>query len=297
MRLLPPGPRPRSSRSVVIDSDGQIWDTDDHALHLRLGASPGDGFDLPGYLAQSLGWVALSALGNRIVIRLNPLVAVPAAMITLRRFLAARPEASVALVAGGAVQLIGKGAEAEASLARQFASVHPRIGPRFTSNRLELGHLFRDQRKQLLGTLSRGRSLSHRRSVDREAALQLALADPSGRTNVNIAHPSTNGTFHWTTEFLAPKVTFFDDDDRRRLVGVAMKDSPDRDYGSWCSRFYEDVLGTGEPSLDRVQARIHRRFGPPVDTCYLRLVQSYPTADGGWIVLSSTEQITLELVA
>ena len=97
------------TKSIVIDDDGQAWDIRDHSLHLRLGARPDGSFDIAGFLADSAGWVALSIRGSRLLARLNPLIAAPGAVATLRRIMASFPEATVTLAAMGAVTLLGKG--------------------------------------------------------------------------------------------------------------------------------------------------------------------------------------------
>lgn len=288
----------RRCDAIVVDDDGQVWSVADPALHLRLGARPDASFNLTDYLVEALGWVAFSSLGDHLRVQFNPSIAAPAAISTMRTVLASRADVPVLLATDGSLKPIGSGAEAGRFIAdlstRPMASL---VGPRFHSERQPLQRLYRERRSNLLALLTRGRSISHRQIHDSESALAIARSDTLGRTNVNRARPGLRGAYRWTTEYLAPSISFFDDDDRSRIVANEMLRSPDTAFASFCMDVYERTMPSGEPSLDFVQARIHRRVGPPVDTWYLRLLQPFRAKDGGWLMLSSTEQMTVGVQA
>lgn len=283
--------------SIVVDDDGQVWDVADPALHLRLGAVPDASFDLPGYLAQSAGWVAISVRASRLVVRLNPLIAAPNAVTTLRSIMAATPSIPVALVALGTVSMLGKGQEAQDKLTQKLTIVPERVGPRFTAQRFATTEVFRRQRRILLASLTRGRSISHQRRITTETAVEIARADQLGRTSAAKLVRTAGGGLACSHAWIGTALRWYSDSERKGLLGTDVRRSPDSAYMSWCAEAYGRAVASTEPMVEEVRALVHSRNGPPVDTRYLRLIQTYEAGDGEWLILTTADNLPLDEAA
>lgn len=287
--LPPAAPDFSLSLHVVYDEDGRIWPVGSPELRESLGYTVGD-FDVAGFAVRCLGWIEIRHQPGRLNLRLAPRVVQPKALDAAYRVLAASGRVEVCITVRSGQEWVDETAPSpEAAVARIEALVNgpSATGQRFLSIRQPIAVLFRDKQRYLISMLQEARRLLG--SDDREAAIRFAAADETGRTSVAIGTTKAGERAQWHWAHLGSALRFYSAEDRQRLVGTDIRNSPDSEYCEWCIEAYDRVVAVGEPMIEDVRALVLRRSGPPVESRYRRMLVPLTDRSGRSIVLVTSD--------
>lgn len=277
------------SLHVVYDEDGRLWPVGSPELRESLGYTVGD-FDVAGFAVRCLGWIELRHAPERLHVRLAPRVAQPKALEAACRVLAASGPIAVTLsIRSGQDWVEEKIASPEAALARLESLVNgpSATGQRFLSVRQPIAVLFRDKQRYLITMLQEARRLLG--SDGHEAAIRFAASDETGRTSVAVGVSKAGERAQWSWAHLGSALRFYTAEDRQRLVGTDIRNSPDSEYCEWCIEAYDRAVAVGEPMIEDVRALVLRRSGPPVESRYRRMLVPLTDRAGRSIVLVTSD--------
>lgn len=278
-----------SSLHVVYDEDGRTWPVGSPELRESLGYTVGD-FDVAGFAVRCLGWTEVRQEPGRMHVRIAPRAAQPKAIDCAIQALAAAGPAEVVLSVRSGLEWVEETASStEAAITRIEALVDgpSATGKRFLSVRQPIAVLFRDKQRYLITMLQEARRLLG--NDDRDAAVRFAAADETGRTSVaiGITKPGERSQWHWA--HLGSALRFYSAEDRQRLIGTDIRNSPDTEYCEWCIEAYDRVVSIGEPVVEDVRALVLRRSGPPVESRYRRMLLPFSDRAGRSIVLVTSD--------
>jgi hypothetical protein len=278
-----------SGLHVLYDEDGRHWPANSPELRESLGYTVGD-FDIGGFAVRCLGWLEIRHAPGRIRLRLAPRIAQPKAIDAACGVLAAATDIEVILVVRtGQTWTEEPAVSSAAAVARIEALVQgpSATGQRFLSVRQPISVLFRDKQHYLVSMLQEARRLTG--TDDWNAAIRVAAADETGRTSVAIGTTKAGERAQWRWAHIGSALRFYTAEDRQRLVGTDIRNSPDAEYCEWCIEAYDRAIAVGEPMVEDVRALVQRRAGPPVESRYRRMLVPFADSAGRSIVLVTSD--------
>jgi hypothetical protein len=95
-----------------------------------------------------------------------------------------------------------------------------------------------------------------------------------------------HGTSRLRYEYFGDGIQFMDDADRQSLVGRDIDDLPDRGYGAWVSRAYDESLASRRLRLESIRATIRLSKTATVSGRYDRLLMPWSGSDDDLFVMA-----------
>jgi hypothetical protein len=269
-------------RTFLFDDKGDTWEANSSRLAEELHASL-RGEELVKYVVRNLGFVAVSENGSSVRLRLRPAVVSQMALSALLYWMHDRTidRALVSLLDGEWThELVGSPEEAaRLLLARSRYVPADREGdflhkprplhdlPRTSPLRAVLdawseceGVYDRDRLHPLLQQVLNGRFVLFEAQSGSPSVYVKDVGQGLGQSGG-----------YWLS----------------RTKGLRVEDQPDHAYGKWVAEAYREVLKTGEPALDDVDAVITWPRQPRISYRYRRLVLPFAEAEST-LVLSAT---------
>lgn len=273
----------QTPQDIVFDDLGEMWDAKSPALAESLQASlRGDA--LVDYVVRNLGFVALCDHNGSISVRLRPKVVSQMAFGALLYWLHDRPVRRVLL------SLQATGWSHELLPSREAAVQRLMCAIKFNADDREGDFLSRTRPFDALPPSSPLRALLNAWSesggkYDRERLSPLLDVALDRRfVLVEGAQRSNSLFFKDVGEGLATLAEFW----LAHKTVLRVEDQPDYAYGKWVSGIYREVLETGKPSLEEIDAVITWPENQRRSYRYRRLVVPFKGEGDSTLVLSAT---------
>jgi hypothetical protein len=270
-------------QTYLFDDNGDLWDAKSRRLAEVLQASIG-GDELLNYVIRNLGFVGISEASDSVRIRLRPSVVSQTAFSALLYWLHDRPIKRVLLSLLGtdwSHELLGSRDEA---VQRLMASVP------FKSEDREGDFLRQTRPLDDLPTGGPLRALLAHWSetggkFDRERAAPL-LENALDRRFVLVeaASHSPSVYFKDVGRGLAQLADYW----LSQSINLRVEDQPDYAYGKWVSDIYREVIATGKPSLEEIDAVVTWPENRRESFRYRRLVVPFRGLRNSNLALSAT---------
>ncbi|MGE3064986.1 MAG: hypothetical protein AB7K67_05345 [Hyphomicrobiaceae bacterium] len=270
-------------KSLVIDDRGELWDAASRSFADGLHASI-SGPALVDYVVRNLGFVSVGVNDNSVRLSLRPTVVSPIAFSALMYWLHDRPIDRVLISHFDTDWSHEMFQSRDAAVRRLTALVDIDTGDRngdflnriCTVDMLDIASPLR----ALLGAWhdSKGR-------LDRERINRLLETGVNGRFVVVESGPAMPGlTIREVGPGLGKSAEYW----LSRTIGLRVEDQPDYAYGKWVAKLYRDVLKTGAPGLEEVDAVIAWPQQERRGYRYRRLILPYRTDTDSTTLLGAT---------
>jgi len=269
-------------RTLLFDDTGEVWDAKSRSLAEALQASL-CGDELAKYVVRNLGYIAATVSAGSIRLRLRPGVVSPTALSALLYWLHDQPleRVLISFLDGDWSHELVQSCDAavRALLARVKFNADDRKGD----------------------FLKRPRPLHDLPRTSPLRAILEVWADAEGKYDRERLHPviqkAVNGRFVLVESSpTSPALRIKDVGGMgnvanywlSRSIGLRVEDQPDYAYGNWVATPYRQVLSTGEPSLDDVDAVITWPQQPRIGYRYRRLVLPFEGNGDSTLLLGVT---------
>jgi hypothetical protein len=270
-------------RTILFDDSGEMWDAKSPNLARSLQASL-SGDELAKYVVRNLGFIAVTESAGSLRLRLRPAVVSQTALSALLYWLHDQPTIDRLLISfldgDWTHELVRScGQAVRTLLARVKFHAADREGD----------------------FLKKPRPLHHLPRTSPLRPILEAWADSEGRYDRERLHPiiqrAVNGRFVLVESSPASPTLRIKDVGGMgnvanywlsRSIGLRVEDQPDYAYGKWVATPYRQVLNTGEPSLDDVDAVITWPQQPRIGYRYRRLVLPFNGNDNSTLLLGVT---------
>lgn len=269
-------------RTLLFDDSGEVWDAKSRELAETLQASLSSD-ELAKYVVRNLGFISATESAGSVRLRLRPAVVSPTALSALFYWLHDQTieRVLISFLEGEWTHELVRSCEeaVRALLARVKFSAADREGdflkrprplhdlPRTSPLRAILeawaacdAKYDRERLQPVIQNAVNGRFVLVETS---QASPTLRIKDVGGMGNV---------ANYWLS----------------RSIGLRIEDQPDYAYGKWVTAPYKQVLSTGEPSLDDVDAVITWPQQPRVSYRYRRLVLPFNGTGDSTLLLGVT---------
>jgi hypothetical protein len=270
-------------QSVLFDDKGDTWDAKSRGLAEELGASLSPG-ELAKYVVRNLGFVAAAENEGSVSVRVRPAVVSSMALAAFIYWLHDRTVARVL------ISFLDREWSHELVASREEAVNKLLDRSRFIPRDREGDFLKKPKRLHELPDTSPLRAVlaawaDSDRKFDRERlqpVIKRAVNDRFVLVEASEGSPSlrikdVGAGFGTAANSWLP-----------RSIGLRVEDQPDYAYGKWVTMPYRQVLRTGEPSLDDVDAVITWPQHPRISYRYRRLVVPFGGTRDSTLLLSVT---------
>lgn len=268
---------------LVFDDRGEIWDAKSPGLADGLSASIG-GEALTTYAIKNLGFIAANISNDSLRIRLRPAVVSQIALSSLLYWLHDQPfhRVLLSLLDGEwSHELLRTRGEAAARLlSRVKVNLDDRLGDFLNKPKPlhDLPHV--SPLRALLNAWSDCNG-----KYDRERLAPLLEKGVNGRFVLVEAAQSSPSLF---IKDVGSGFTTVGKYWLSRSIGQRVEDQPDYAYGKWVAGLYRQVLSTGEPGLEEVDAVIAWPDNPRRSYRYRRLIVPFESGPTSTKLLAAT---------
>jgi hypothetical protein len=273
----------RPMRSVVFDDQGEVWDArSSHQLARDLHASIG-GEEFVDYVIRNLGFVAAKEIGGSVRISLRPAVVSPIAFSALLYWLHDRPADRVLISfceTDWAHEMVPSRQEAVRRLLKRVDFNRTREGD-FLSQALSVKSL--PWNSPFCDVLRAWEACGGK--YDREHLSPILERALNGRFVLVEAHPDRPAML---IKDVGSGLTKPAEYWLGRSIGNRVEDQPDYDFGKWVAAYYRDVIKTGQPALDTVDAVINWPQQARRSFCYHRLVVPFTREDQSTVLMTAS---------
>ena len=236
---------------VLIDREGEIWQSDSRALRANYGAGCSD-FAFERFLVRNLGFISVRNDDKSCIIKASP------QRLTFRSFAALSDllskdqvdRVSVSLFEGGWQHLLLPDLNAALSLLLQSVSRNgERTAQRFSSRSASIASLAADHPLLALFEIWKQNS----GCVDLDSYPQIINEQLYNRFVVVEKQPDASRLIF---SRIGEGFAMYDKEWATRLVGYPVEYQPDVHYAKWIANFWHSALISGKPTLNDVDANI-----------------------------------------
>lgn len=269
--------------TYLIDDAGKWWQSPSADLQARLGYQDPD-FDLAGYAVRNLGHVELKIEAARRAIAFRPYCVNNRAIQEVIGHLASAGEGPIILryfVDKWQEETLDGPREAVERLGLLANLDRQRGGmPAFVSTQRNLADLARPEFQAFEPLFRKWRVQLHRfgdQTVDFLVRYNLLSRTVIASRNTATREP--------VFKFIGDGFSFYESDWGLKAIGEPIANQPDRDYGRWTAKIYENAIDGDQPVLEDVDARIWG--GPGLGTRhsrYRRLLLPWTTSSNEKVV-------------
>jgi hypothetical protein len=270
-------------RTILFDDQGEMWDANSPHLAESLHASL-YGEDLLKYVVRNLGFVAVTENSGSLRLRLRPSIVSQTALSGLLYWLHDQTieRVMISLLDGDWSHELVR--TREGVVRRLLAHVKVNLEDRrgdFLNRPRPLHALERSS--PLRGLLDAWADCNGKYDAERlRPVIEKAV---NGRFVLVEASPSAPGLF---IKDVGGGLTNTGKYWLSRSIGLRVEDQPDYAYGKWVAEPYRQVLNTGEPNLEDVDAVITWPGNPRRSYRYRRLVVPFNSAPDSTLLLGVT---------
>jgi hypothetical protein len=270
-------------QTLLFDDRGELWDAKSRTLAESLQASL-SGEDLLSYVVRNLGFIAIADNNGSLRLRLRPAVVSQMALGALLYWLHDRvvERALISFLDGEWThELVASRDDAvRRLLARVKVNLEDRRGD-FLNQPRPLHAL--QPSSPLRGLLEAWANCEGK--YDSERLHPVIQKSVNGRFVLVEASPSSADLF---IKDVGGGLGDFGKYWLSRTIGLRVEDQPDYAYGKWVAGPYRQVLSTGEPSLEDVDAVITWPQQPRISYRYRRLVVPFNGTRDSMLLLGVT---------
>jgi hypothetical protein len=270
-------------KAVVIDRAGSIITNAPEALVGRY-ASPYALTNLLEYMVTVLGFVAIDRFGTTCQIRFAPSRIADATLdATIRsiveqrahRFVLAEPSD------GWRYHIFPDAHQAVSAFVNRIAREAARapLDERL-ERRIEPGEVERDDIRSLVNSWDQIRA-------SRDDAIIMAKAEAVLKNRLAVVTASPDRA-HLTLSYISNGFSNYDESWRKAAVGANFAEQPDRNYGAWVARTYEEALRDGVARVFDVDALISTPSTGSSRMRFKRLVLPAMMADGSRVAIGGS---------
>jgi hypothetical protein len=284
-----------STRLVIIDDLGHVWDGGDPRLRTAFGSTASSD-EFSTYVVKNMGFIAVHGYGRSCEIRLRPQVVTVAAFSTLKDWLTGRNFERIVTACFEADWVYGLHASHDKATAKLDTMITAARGARpgdYLMRTLKKDDLPRTTplHKALHSLIENWPMLSQ--SVHRNGLSNIIQQSLQGRYHVMIAK---SGASALTFGEIGSGFVSYSDNWRAQAIGKSIADHEDMNYGSWVASNCHGALAAGTPTLCDVDAIMTT---PKLGRARLRYKRLYLPArgigGGTWLLTSSILDPTIDL--
>ncbi len=275
--------------TVIFDDLGRTWRVGDPALGRWLGNTMARGF-APEDLVRNLGFVLLQVKKSALEVKLRPLsVAQKALAAALYEIHDRRP---VRLILTTDDRAVRHDMFTTVQAFREFVidlicQAHRKTDNRFFTRSVSLDQLESASPLHAMYRLwdqGQSGSAASRRRV-RAAIVDLANRQMDGRVWIMATKPTNAKTL---VDDLGPGFRVPNPSAFRHLIGNAVSDHPDVEYGRWLAQSFQQARRENRACIEDVDCMIHWHDAGPRRHRYRRIVFPFQQSDGTCALVGAT---------
>ena len=281
-QIFPPEPESRGSPcpdALHVSPEGELLVPGTPAFYDRIGYRNPD-FDLGDYAIRNMGFVSIARLSaDRVRLRFRPDLVGGRTIDELNRYLRQRPVQNVE------IEYLDRDWETE-SWPNDQTLVHRVIELCGRSVKQTDQHPYRVEPLELQAAAE---DYSHplkpmfqkwRASLGQFNETTLPFLQRFGFFSKLVILSAAREGDPLRFQFLGSGIEMYDEETLCRLVGQPFTDQPDKDYAAWINSQYIHFLGSKQPRLDCVEAKVHHSTRQMRSVRYERLLLPWHASNG-----------------
>lgn len=277
---------------VSVSPEGTVLAPGTEAFFERIGYANPD-FDASDYVVRNLGFVSITRRSrDRMTVRLRPsLVSQPALDSSLK--ILVNQEFKQGEIQRFESDWVSEIWPNDPALLHRLVDLCEKAQqqhePRFGSRPLDISQIGNDNSNPLKPLFQKWRVSS---SIFDDTTMPFLINYGLDYRLSVVTAPRVGEPLRF--QFFGEGFKFYDERQRLQVIGAAIDQQPDAEYGRWLADQYNAVVEKGRPSLDYVTAQIRPDSGPSRRSRYERLLLPWRTNDDKVVVTCASVLISTE---